>query len=79
MVDGKPTLASLAIAEKAEETIFKYGKSAYFSAAQGIVTPQVESIIEANTLLSGLGFENEGTCCSPRNTQWVYSFIRRHS
>lgn len=60
MVDGKPTLASLAIAEKAEETIFKYGKSAYFSAAQGIVTPQVESIIEANTLLSGLGFENGG-------------------
>ena len=58
MVDGKPTLASLAIAEKAEETIFKYGKSAYFAAAQGIVTPQVESIIEANTLLSGLGFEN---------------------
>ena len=60
MVDGKPTLASLAIAEKAEETIFKYGKSAYFAAAQGIVTPQVESIIEANTLLSGLGFENGG-------------------
>ncbi|MGO1989964.1 glycerol dehydrogenase [Staphylococcus equorum] len=60
MVDGKPTLASLAIAEKAEETLFEYGKSAYFAASKGIVTPQVESIIEANTLLSGLGFENGG-------------------
>lgn len=60
MVDGKPTLASLAIAEKAEETLFKHGKSAYFAASKGIVTPHVESIIEANTLLSGLGFENGG-------------------
>lgn len=56
----KTNISFFSIAEKAEETIFKYGKGAYFSAAQGIVTPQVESIIEATTLLSGLDFENEG-------------------
>lgn len=60
MVDGQPTLASAAIAEKCEETIFKHGEAAYSAASNGIVTPQVDAVIEANTLLSGLGFENGG-------------------
>ncbi|WP_020007893.1 glycerol dehydrogenase [Salinicoccus albus] len=60
MVDGQPTLASVAIAEKCEETLFNHGEAAYKAAAKGFVTPQVDSVIEANTLLSGLGFENGG-------------------
>lgn len=60
MVGGKPTLAGQAIAEKCEETLFTYGKAAYEAAKEGIVTPQVDYIVEANTLLSGLGFENGG-------------------
>lgn len=60
MVGGQPTLASIAIAEKCEETLFKHGHAAYKAAAKGLVTPQVEAVIEANTLLSGLGFENGG-------------------
>lgn len=60
MVGGQPTLASIAIAEKCEETLFKYGDSAYRAASQGLVTPHVDAVIEANTLLSGLGFENGG-------------------
>ena len=60
MFRGKPTLASLAIAQKCEEVIFEYGYSAYTSVEKHIVTPQVDAIIEANTLLSGLGFENGG-------------------
>lgn len=60
MVGGQPTLSSVAIAEKCEETIFKHGQAAYSAASNGIVTPQVEAVIEANTLLSGLGFENGG-------------------
>ncbi|TVT27784.1 glycerol dehydrogenase [Salinicoccus cyprini] len=60
MVGGQPTLASIAIAEKCEETLFKHGHAAYKAASKGLVTPQVEAVIEANTLLSGLGFENGG-------------------
>lgn len=60
MAGGKPTLASQAIAEKAEETLFMYGIEAYEAAKDGLVTPAVEYVIEANTLLSGLGFENGG-------------------
>lgn len=60
MAGGKPTLASQAIAEMAEKTLFEHGLSAYKAAKEGIVTLAVEAIVEANTLLSGLGFENGG-------------------
>ncbi|MFC6465318.1 glycerol dehydrogenase [Marinilactibacillus sp. GCM10026970] len=60
MAGGKPTLASLAIAEMAEKTLFDHGYSAYKSVKEGVVTPAVDAIVEANTLLSGLGFENGG-------------------
>lgn len=60
MAGGKTTLAARAIADKCEETLFKYGVAAYEAAKEGIVTPQVDAIVEANTLLSGLGFENGG-------------------
>lgn len=60
MAGGKPTLTAQAIAEKAEETLFKYGVGAFESVKENLVTPQVEYVVEANTLLSGLGFENGG-------------------
>ncbi|WP_010648745.1 glycerol dehydrogenase [Oceanobacillus massiliensis] len=60
MAGGKATLAGQAIAEKAEKVLFDQGIAAYRAAKKGLVTPQVEAVIEANTLLSGLGFENGG-------------------
>lgn len=60
MLGGKPTLAGMAIAEACEKTLLAYGYSAYKAVEQGAVTPAVESVVEANTLLSGLGFENGG-------------------
>lgn len=60
MAGGKATLAAQAIAAKAEEVLFDHGIAAYKAAKEGLVTPQVEAVIEANTLLSGLGFENGG-------------------
>lgn len=60
MAGGKATLAAQAIAEKAEQVLFEQGPAAYKAAKKGLVTPQVDAIIEANTLLSGLGFENGG-------------------
>lgn len=60
MLGGKPTIASMAIAAACEETLLTYGYSAYQAVVIGKVTPAVEAVVEANTLLSGLGFENAG-------------------
>ncbi|HBV92234.1 glycerol dehydrogenase [Pantoea sp. B550] len=60
MVSGDPTLAGLAIARACEETLLKWGYSAYIAVTEKRVTPAVEAVVEANTLLSGLGFENGG-------------------
>lgn len=60
MAGGKTTIAGQAIAEKCEETLFKYANLAYESVKVKSVTPALESVVEANTLLSGLGFESGG-------------------
>lgn len=60
LAGGLPTLAAEAIARKCEETLFDYGLLAYESVKRKVVTPALEAVIEANTLLSGLGFESGG-------------------
>lgn len=57
---GRATLAGLAIAEKCEEIIFKYGVQAYEANRAKVVTPALEYVVEANTLLSGIGYESGG-------------------
>ncbi|KAK0199689.1 glycerol dehydrogenase [Desarmillaria ectypa] len=57
---GLPTLLASAISSKCEEILFKYGKLAYESNKVGAITPALEAVVEANTLLSGLGFESGG-------------------
>ncbi|WP_284139383.1 glycerol dehydrogenase [Virgibacillus sp. LDC-1] len=60
MAGGSTTIAAKAIAEKCEETLFRYAVLAYQSAKAKSVTPALEEVVEANTLLSGLGFESGG-------------------
>lgn len=60
MTGGKYVLAGEALTEKTEETILEKGKAAYLAVKEGILTPQVEDVIEANTLLSGVGAMNGG-------------------
>lgn len=60
MVNGLPTVAAMAIAKACEETLLTYGFSACQAVSRKVVTPAVEAVVEANTLLSGLGFENAG-------------------
>lgn len=60
MAGGKPSIAAEAIAKTCEETLFKYALPAYHAIEQGLVTQHVEAVVEANTLLSGLGFETGG-------------------
>lgn len=62
ILSGHQTLTALAIAEKCEEVIFKYAFEALEANAANVVTPALEYAIEANILMSGLGFESGGTC-----------------
>lgn len=52
--------AGLAIAKECYEILMADGENALMAVKQHIVTEAVENVIEANTLLSGLGFENSG-------------------
>lgn len=53
-------MTAYALARLCHETLLEYGTLAKLSAEQGVVTPALDHIIEANTLLSGLGFESGG-------------------
>ena len=52
------TIAVQAIAKACHETILKKGVSAKLAAEKGLCTIDVEDVIEANSLLSGLGVQN---------------------
>jgi len=54
------TKAAMAIAKLCYEILLEDGLEAKLAAEKGVCTEAVENIIEANTLLSGLGFENTG-------------------
>jgi glycerol dehydrogenase len=55
-----PTLSALALARLCYDTLLEYGLQAKLAVERQSVTPAVEAIVEANTLLSGLGFESGG-------------------
>lgn len=59
-VGARPTLASAAIGETCATTLFREGVAAAAAVAAGIVDDALENVVEANTLLSGLGFESGG-------------------
>lgn len=59
-VGARPTLASAAIGEVCAQTLFKQGGAAAAAVAAHRVDESLESVVEANTLLSGLGFESGG-------------------
>lgn len=58
--DAKGTKTALALARLCYETLLEDGLKAKLACEQKVVTPALENIIEANTLLSGLGFESGG-------------------
>ncbi len=57
---GLQSITALTIARLCLDTILEYGRQAVQDCRQGQVTAAVEAIIEANTLLSGIGFESCG-------------------
>lgn len=57
---GKGSMTAYALAELCFETLLEYGEIAKISNEAKTVTPAFEKVVEANTLLSGLGFESGG-------------------
>ncbi|HEY2387206.1 MAG TPA: glycerol dehydrogenase [Candidatus Binatia bacterium] len=57
---ARPTIASAAIGEACATTLFAQGAAAAAAVADGVVNDALEAVVEANTLLSGLGFESGG-------------------
>jgi glycerol dehydrogenase len=57
---GVSTMAAMALAQLCFETLLDYGLEAKRAIELHVVTPAVEKVIEANVLLSGLGFESGG-------------------
>ncbi|SHO53228.1 glycerol dehydrogenase [Anaerocolumna xylanovorans] len=58
--EAKGTNTAIALAELCYKTLLKEGEKAKFACDCNMVTPALENIIEANILLSGLGFESGG-------------------
>ncbi len=59
-VGGKCTLAAMALAELCYNTLMTDGIKAAAAVSEKVCTKAVENIIEANTYLSGIGFESGG-------------------
>jgi glycerol dehydrogenase len=57
---GLGTLAGYALARLCYDTIREHGVAARIACEQKVVTPALAHVVEANTLLSGLGFESAG-------------------
>ncbi|MBS1996814.1 MAG: glycerol dehydrogenase [Cyanobacteria bacterium SZAS LIN-2] len=59
-VGGATTISAGALARLCYETLLADGVTALESVRAKVVTPALERLVEANTLLSGLGFESGG-------------------
>jgi len=55
-----PTRSAITLARLCYDTLLEYGLQAKLAVENHCVTPAVEAVVEANTLLSGLGFESGG-------------------
>jgi glycerol dehydrogenase len=60
MAGGLPTLTGTALAQLSWDVLWENALPAIDAVKDHEVTPAVEKVIEANTLLSGLGFESGG-------------------
>ncbi len=60
MAGGKPSASALALADLCFNILLEYGETARLAVERKVITPAVEMVVEANTFLSGVGFESGG-------------------
>lgn len=61
---GVPTMTAMTLARLCYDTLMEYGLDAKRDVENHVVTPALEKVVEANTLLSGLGWESGGLACA---------------
>jgi glycerol dehydrogenase len=69
----------LVMADSCYQLIREYGVSALRAAGKGLVTDALERVIEANILLSGLGFESGGVAAAHAINQGFTLIEELHS
>lgn len=78
-VGARPTLASCAIGEVCAQTLFNEGCAAAAAVAAHTVNESLEAVVEANTLLSGLGFESGGLAAAHGVAQSYTGIAKVHA
>ena len=78
LAGGVATQAAIAIARLCYDTLMQHGVDAKRAVEQHVVTPAVERVVEANVLLSGLGFESGGVATAHMIANCLPSFPECH-
>ena len=76
---GYATTAGLSIAKLCYETLLTYGVAAKVASERHIVTPALDHIVEANILLSGIGFESAGLATAHSIHNGLTALAETHS
>jgi glycerol dehydrogenase len=58
------SMTAYALAQLCYETLLEHGMAAKLACEAGVVIPALEHVVEANTLLSGIGFESGGVAAA---------------
>jgi len=78
LAGGYSTMAAFAIAKLCYEALLEHGIAAKAAVEKNEVTDAVEKIVEANVLLSGLGFESGGVATAHMVANCLPSFPECH-
>lgn len=78
-IGARPTLAACALGEICAHTLYADGLAAASAVANNQVDGALEKVVEANTLLSGLGFESGGIAAAHAIAQGYPSIARVHT
>lgn len=79
LAGGRSTMVAMAIARLCYDVLMEHGVDARRDVEQNIVTPAVEKVIEANVLMSGLGFESGGVATAHMIANCLPSFPECHN
>jgi len=78
LAGGTFTMAAMAIAKLCYDTLMEHGVEAKRALEKHVVTPAVDKVVEANVLLSGLGFESGGVATAHMVANCLPSFPECH-
>ncbi len=76
---GYSTMVGLNIAKLCYETLLTYGAAAKIASERHIVTSALDHVVEANILLSGLGFESAGLAAAHSIHNGLTALAETHS